>query len=1052
MKLTENAKFTLTKRILAKSTETGEVIEAPEEMIRRVADAVAEAEKRYEDGYQNYAAYRVKFYDMIDNLDFLPNSPTLVNAGRPLGQLSACFVLPVDDDMRSIFDAVGNTALIHQTGGGTGFSFSRLRSKDSLVSSTGGTASGPVSFMQVFNQATEVIKQGGCFTGDTLIATDRGPVPICQLRAGMQVLTKMQDGTLGYVPCTDPFLTRRDVDIREVSFTGGLAVRCTPDHPFMTDIDYNASEYRYKKAIELVKGDRIIGAIRRTSTDLRCEFITVETVTHYGYADVWNVEVPVTHNYCVCQETGKDSYVGVFVSNTRRGANMGILRVDHPDIMDFITCKNDLTSLNNFNLSVAITDEFMNALAKDDSYNLVDPHTKAIVKTVRAKEVWDMIVESAWNTGEPGIVFIDRVNKFNTLKNVIGEIESTNPCVAGWTRITTDKGEVEIRDVVDQEVNVWNGEVFSTVTPRVTGTNQECLIIGLAGYDPIFCTPYHKFITATGARVEAKDLNVGDVLAAWTTPQGTVENTMVSYISNGPILDKVYCFTEPLRHAGMFNGVITGNCGEQPLLPYESCNLGSINLTKFVYRLHKDDKPNFDFDRLREITKLATRFLDDVIDVNKYPLSEIEVRTLGSRKIGLGVMGFADTLLMMGIPYNSNEALDLGYNIMNTIQRTSHSASMELALERGPYPYYVKVDDGHTGIDKRRNNTTTTIAPTGTLSIIAGVSSGIEPVFAYAFYRKVLDDDKLPEVNPILMKELHKRHLDTPEIIDEIITKGSLAHVDGIPEDMKRVFVCSHDITPNWHVKMQAMFQQCVDNAVSKTVNFTHDATREDIDKTYRFAYQLGCKGITVYRDGSRSGQTLNIGKVDEKKPAETEVAVTTDLAPVRSMPRERGELLQGFTRKVRIGCGKLYVTVNHDENGICEVFTTNGKAGGCPSQSEAVARISSLALRSGVPIDEIINQLSGIRCQSCIHREGVNVLSCPDAIAKQLQLAKGLIEGDSEDKPEKVDTITSVGSSAPADEIPLTKDMAVCPNCGVPLEHEGGCVICRSCGASKCG
>ena len=786
MPISENARAVLERRYLIRD-EQGQPTETVEELFHRVADAIAAADARF-DPQADTAATAAAFYQLMTSLDFLPNSPTLMNAGRPLGQLSACFVLPVADSMEDIFDAIKNAALIHKSGGGTGFSFSRLRAKGSTVNSTGGVASGPISFMKVFNAATEAVKQGG----------------------------------------------------------------------------------------------------------------------------------------------------------TRRGANMGILRVDHPDIMEFITCKNDTKEITNFNISVGLTEAFMAAVESGGEYDLVDPASKKITGRLNARAVFESIVDSAWRTGEPGIIFLDRLNRDNPCPGQ-GEIESTNPC------------------------------------------------------------------------------------------------------------------------------------GEQPLLPYEACNLGSINLVNHL----KKTAGGYVLDRekLEKTIRTAVHFLDNVIEVNQYPLPEIDQVTKLTRKIGLGVMGFADMLLYLGIPYNSDEGVAMAREVMELVQTIGHQASEDLAAARGAFPLFAEsiYKDGRP----LRNATVTTIAPTGTLSIIAGVSSGVEPVFAYAYIRNVMDSTHLIETNGILKEALTRRGLYTEELMQAIVEQGTLAHVDGIPEDMKKVFVCAHDVSPIWHVKMQAAFQQYTDNAVSKTVNFPNAATREEVAEVYRLAYELGCKGTTIYRDGSRDEQVLNIGKVNDGKgdktlPDHVEKLLDSNcdstaclLRNGSILPRPRPDVTMGYTEKVKIGCGKLFITVNYDEQGICEVFTNTGRAGGCPSQSEATARLVSIALRSGVDSDEIITQLKGIRCPSCLRQPGVPVTSCPDAIAKAIEKVM---------KAAQKNTIPPCppATHAPAAPVqppirpgvpqgprpPIFPDMTpaeaklakFCPECGSPLEHEGGCVTCRDCGYSKCG
>ncbi len=774
--ITDNAMKVLEKRYLGKD-ENGNVTENVEGMFTRVARAVAEADRLY-DPAADIDATAGEFYELMSNLRFLPNSPTLMNAGRPLGQLSACFVLPVDDSMEAIFEAVKDAALIHKSGGGTGFSFSRLRQKGATVRSTGGVASGPVSFMRVFNVATEAVKQGG----------------------------------------------------------------------------------------------------------------------------------------------------------TRRGANMGILRVDHPDILEFIRCKSDTADIQNFNISVGLTEKFMRAFENDAMYDLVDPKSKTVAGQLSARAVFDEIVDAAWQNGEPGIVFLDRLNRDNVVPSA-GEIESTNPC------------------------------------------------------------------------------------------------------------------------------------GEQPLLPYESCNLGSIDLVSMLKK--EDGAYAFDFDLLETTVRQAVHFLDNVIDVNNYPLEQIADMTRSTRKIGLGVMGFADALLALGIPYNSEEGIAFAERLMSFVEETGHAASTELAKARGAFPLFPEstLKDG----DPVRNATVTTIAPTGTLSIIASCSSGVEPVFAYVYVRNVMDGTQMVEVNPLLMEKLHSLGLDDDELLKRIAAEGTIQHFVEIPEDVRRVFVCAHDITPEDHTRMQAAFQRHTDNAVSKTVNFPNNATREDVRSVYLLAYQEGLKGVTIYRDGSRTGQVLNIGKVNDGKSA----AATDDLELPENYgkiePRPRPLVTRGFTEKMNIGCGTLYVTVNYDENGICEVFTSTGKAGGCPSQSEATARLTSIALRSGISINEVYDQLKGIRCPSTIRQKNMSCTSCPDAIARVLmKVSKFIDDGAEYNKPEaqaktKETPTQKKQKNTSSSDVPFipketveepasAADIHVCPECGSRVEHEGGCVICRSCGYSKCG
>lgn len=772
MNLTENAIKVLEKRYLSKD-ENGALLEDPNGMFMRVAKTVALADKDFVSS-KELKEIEQEFYEMMLNLEFLPNSPTLMNAGRPLGQLSACFVLPIEDTMEGIFEAIKNAALIHKSGGGTGFSFSRIRQKGATVNSTGGVASGPVSFMKVFNAATEAVKQGG----------------------------------------------------------------------------------------------------------------------------------------------------------TRRGANMGILRIDHPDILEFISCKKDNADITNFNISVGITEKFMSAVETAGDYDLIDPHSGKIVGKLNAKYVFDLIVEMAWKNGEPGIIFLDRLNKDNVTPQ-LGEIESTNPC------------------------------------------------------------------------------------------------------------------------------------GEQPLLPFEACNLGSINLSVMIK--NTDGTPEVDYDKLGTTVRKAVHFLDNVIDVNKYPLPEIDEMTRGTRKIGLGVMGWADMLCKLNIAYNSQKAIILAEKVMHFIQEESKKASIELADKKGVFPYYDKSIYKELGI-KVRNATTTTIAPTGTLSIIAGVSSGIEPLFAISYIRNVMDNDELIEVNPLFKQIAVIDGFYSDELMRRIANKGTIHGFPEIPKSVQSVFVTSHDISPQWHVKMQASFQKYTDNAVSKTVNLRNEATQEDVSEVFLQAYKTYCKGVTIYRDGSRDLQVLNIGKVKGKEQESN--SEQKDKMPVNNIvPRQRPEIATGFTEKVKIGCGNLYVTVNYDENGICEVFTNTGRAGGCPSQSEATARLVSIALRSGIDYKYIVEQLKGIRCPSTIRQKGLKVMSCPDAIGRLIEKVAKIQNGSniasaelsiSEDQKFKGPTAKVYSNAEEStweeDKISDLEFQSTCPECGKPVEHEGGCMVCRNCGFSKCG
>jgi len=730
--LTKNAITVLERRYLKRDKE-GKILETPVQMFHRVADTIASADNKF-DEKADTAIIADEFFRMMSLLEFLPNSPTLMNAGRELGQLSACFVLPVGDSMEEIFDAVKFTALIHKSGGGTGFSFSRLRPANDVVLTTKGISSGPISFMRVFDVATETIKQGG----------------------------------------------------------------------------------------------------------------------------------------------------------TRRGANMGILRIDHPDIMDFIMCKSDKKQLNNFNISVGLTEAFMQAVEKDENYDLINPRDGQVSGTLNARKVFNRIITQAWENGEPGIVFLDRLNRDNPTPH-IGSIESTNPC------------------------------------------------------------------------------------------------------------------------------------GEQPLLPYESCNLGSINLSKMV------QGSQIDWKRLKEVVYLAVHFLDNVVEINNYPLPQIAAMTMGNRKIGLGVMGWADMLIQMGIPYDTEEAIELAGKVMVFINDQGHTASQALAKTRGVFPNFKGSLYDKKGAPQIRNATVTTIAPTGTISIMANASSGVEPLFAVSYVRQVMDNDILVEVHPLFEAIAKERGFYSPELMQKIAEHGTLKDLQEIPEDIRNLFVTAHDISPDVHIRMQAAFQKHTDNAVSKTVNFSNGATVQDVARVYELAYKLDCKGVTIYRDGSRDQQVLSVAK--KEQPA-TPAAPDKDKSTSK---RERPKVLKGWTYQMQTGCGPLYITVNEDNTGLFELFTTMGKAGGCAaSQSEAIGRMVSLAWRSGLQARQVIKQLQGISCHSPSGFGENKVLSCADAVAKAIQAHMSANGG----KVQHAKRVFLKGA---------------CPDCGGIVEHEGGCAVCRLCGYSEC-
>ncbi len=772
--LTENAKVVLDRRYLSKDRE-GNILEDPDGMFRRVARNLSQADLNYGATEEQRQATEDEFYEMMWRLECLPNSPTLMNAGRELQQLSACFVLPIDDALDSIFDKVKQTALIHKSGGGTGFSFTRLRPAGDVVGSTGGIASGPVSFIRAFDTATDVVKQGG----------------------------------------------------------------------------------------------------------------------------------------------------------TRRGANMGILNVDHPDIRTFIQSKEDGQNLNNFNISIGITGDFMERVKSGEDYDLVNPRTGVVVRQENAREIFELAVEMAWKTGDPGLIFLDLINHYNPNPQ-LGTIESTNPC------------------------------------------------------------------------------------------------------------------------------------GEQPLLPFESCNLASVNLARMVR--YQDGDVTMDWDRLASVVRTTVHLLDNVIDMNNYPIKEIEEMSKTTRRIGLGVMGFSDLLIEMGIQYDSEEGLELAEQVMARVNHETASASSELSHIRGTFPAWAGSTystPGPFGEPRpMRNSAPTTIAPTGTISIIAGTSSGIEPLFALSYVRNVMDNTRLVEVNPYFEAVARREGFYSEALMEQLAETGSLETLD-VPDWVKGVFRTSHDISPEWHVRMQAAFQKYTDNSVSKTINFPHNATTDDVANAYTMAYDLGCKGITVYRDGSKSGQVLSTGATGKQDESDSGAALAELLGTGQSgyqTPRRRPQSIRGVTERVRTGHGNMYVTINFDEEGTpFEVFGNLGKAGGCDSaQLEAISRLVSLALRSGLDPKIVIEQLRGITCCPAWD-DGTLVRSGPDAVALAMERhtsEAAALPIQSGENGVQVKLLAEGGNgngngngSKGSGYFQARK----CPECNTPVIYQEGCLMCVSCGWNKC-
>ena len=816
-RLTENALTVLSKRYLKKNEDL-EPIESPTDMFWRVARVIASVDANYGVSPSHVMESARAFYEMMAFGQFEPNSPTLMNAGRPLGQLSACFVLPVPDSLNGIYETLRDMALIHQSGGGTGFGFSRLRPMGDVVKSSMGVASGPVSFMEVYDASTEAVKQGG----------------------------------------------------------------------------------------------------------------------------------------------------------TRRGANMGILRVDHPDILGFIDCKEDKNKITNFNISVAITEEFMGALGRGEKYDLKNPRSGEPISQLDAREVFDKIVYGAWRNGEPGVFFIDEANRYNPVPHM-GSYEATNPC------------------------------------------------------------------------------------------------------------------------------------GEQPLLAYDVCNLGSVNVGAFV------EDGRIDWDGLRTAVHRSTHFLDNVIDANQYPLPAIEDLSTNIRRIGLGIMGWADMLVRLGEPYGSPRSIELGKELMRFIDEESKVESERLARERGVFPQWEQSiwgSDEKAARDERgarirprrrlRNCNLTTVAPTGTISIIAGCASGIEPLFAVAFMRNQAGA-LMPDVNPEFVRMAEEQGWYSEDLMRRIADEGHI-HFDEVPEDVQKVFVTAHDVTPEQHIRMQAAFQANTDSAISKTCNFPNEATQEDVREIFALAYQLRCKGVTVYRDGSRDAQVLSTGKTardvvaaangdgleligdnelaqeligalgriaeleEELEGREDQIAALEGGMMKQPAVRSRPTMLRGVTRKIDSPLGDMYVTINEDEEARAfEVFVALGKAGGpAMADAEAIGRLISLALRSGISMRAIHKQLRGISSDRAVGFGPNKVLSSPDAIAqvieKYLEEKEGIQTTLPILEPGAAKATNGGTQTAAKPEIHRFEEQAAltfigtCPDCGSGLEFAEGCVKCHACGYSECG
>ena len=1353
MKLTKTAEIVLKKRYLLKDDE-GNVIETPEQMLWRVANAIAKAEEFYGGNPDEMAK---KFFKIMDEQLFLPNSPTLMNAGTELNQLSACFVIPIEDSIDGIFKALWDMAKVQKSGGGciNGDSLIFIEHEDGRREilkirelfervSAGRKLKefGNGKYVEVDGLYTYAFDPTSCEFKKAKVTKvwifDVPRFAKYKVRVG-DIEIRTSDWHPFFVLTEDFRLVTKRADELEA---GDLVIRAdSSDILFASDggllllqeselkLNYDAFIRLLKPLIvrEIPNGSEIVlkdgsiislgqwkirGRILRfkllnilrkaeglADNELREKLAKVrrlielveevkEIVKIYSDEPFYDLSVEHYENYLagtkngfiVVHNTGFSfsrlrpkgdivrstkgvasgpvSFMKIFDCATeqikqggkRRGANMGVLSVHHPDIEEFIKAKWEEGVLRNFNISVAITDDFMEALKNDDKIGLINPRTGKVVRKVPAKKIFDLIVEGAWRNGEPGMIFIDTINRYNPTPHV-GKIEATNPCVTADTWIMTSEGPRQVKDLIGKKfVAVVNGrkyesdgffftgikKVYRLKTKegfelRLTGNHpilkvkrmtrylletewvkacdlkpgdkivlndhrefegwdgrygeKEGYLIGLLlgtitkkkailsvygddrgarsiremAYQYACSFPHRKdfkgwikrrneyrlstaYITKLARRLmpngnaitpeiekASKDFYIGFLRGLFDAdgsvqgsqekgisirlPQSDLEilkavqrmllrlgiyskiyknmrkagkqkhpdgkdglkeydikaqhelvisnedvfefykkigfgdvekaeklEKLISSYKRKPNKTRFVATVESIEfegyeevydahvkeiHAFDANGFVVHNCGELPLLPYESCNLGSINVSKFV------KGKDIDWDWLRDVVWLAVRFLDDVIDINSYPIPEIEKMTKANRKIGLGVMGWADLLFKLKIPYDSEEALQLAERLMSFIQSESHKASQALAKERGVFPNW-KGSVWEKKSIKMRNATTTSIAPTGTISIIAGCSSGIEPVYALAYKRThVLNGEEFFEINQVFEETLKKMGLYSDELIAKIADEGSIQGMKELPEEIRRVFKCALDIHWSWHVRMQATFQKYVDNAVAKTVNLPNHATREDVAKVFLMAYELGCKGVTVYRDGSREEQVLVTKKIERLRRY--------------IEPRPRPKITSGKTIRIRTGCGSLFVTINEDEYGLAEVFVHLGKSGSCfASQTEAIGRLISIALRSGVSPEAIIDQLRGIRCPAVGFDEGEMVTSCADGIAKALER---YLKGNAK----KVKPLTEFKEFREIKE-ERRRFGNPCPECGNILEYLEGCETCRVCGYTRCG
>ena len=1109
--LTENGRRVLERRYLIRD-EKGRATEKPDQLFRRVARNVAEADLRY-DPKADVEAVTEEFYGLMSRLEFMPNSPTLMNAGRALQQLSACYVVPIEDSMESIFKAVRDAAIIHKSGGGTGFSFSKLRPKNDVVSTTYGLSSGPVSFMRVFDAATDAVNQGGFRRG-----------------ANMAIMEYTHPDILGFIGC------KRSND-RITNFNISVGI----DEQFMRmvadDDSYSTINPRNGDPVATVRAREVFEAI-------------VDNAWHNGdpgivFLDRINRDNPTpalgrieSTNPCVAGDTwvmtpdGARQVLDVvgkpvpllLNGEFQEAAGTGFFETGVKTVLDLVTDRGYRIKLTADHPVRVVT-----RLTRDNVYADWKPAGQlkagdAIVLTNnRDLESWPgagtfeegyllglLVGDGTVKRDESVISVWGHGGGPESVRELATACAMTLPHRAdfqGFQREVEGRGEfrLKLRAAHDLAAEYAVSPGHKRVTPQiehtgsefhrgflrglfdadgsVQGTQRKGVSIRLAQSDletlqavqrmlhrfGILSTLYEerrpegrrRFPDGKGGTAEYQVRSQHELVISEDNVAAFAERVGFGSVETQELLlgriaeyrrsmnrerfiaqvarledvgkQKVYDVQIPGTNAFDANGLHVHNCGEQPLLAYEACNLGSINLARFV------DETGIIWERLREAVRMAVRFLDNVIDQSRFPLPEITTMVHGNRKIGLGIMGWADLLISLGVPYDSQEAIDLAGQLMRFVRDEGHRASQDLAEERGAFPNFKGSIYDRPDARPMRNATVTTIAPTGSISIIAGCSSGIEPLFAVSFVRNVMDNTELLEVNPAFERVARERGFHSEKLMQRTAHEGSVAHIDEVPDDVRRVFVTAHDISPEWHLRMQAAFQRYTDNAVSKTVNFPREATRDDVRRVFALAHELGCKGVTIYRDGSREQQVLSTGKTAQGASTKTDESggygsgAGAQARPPRPVHKRRPLILNGKTIRMETGCGSLYVTVNEDDEGVFEVFNTMGKAGGCAaSQCEAIGRLISLAWRSDVDVERVVKQLRGIHCQKPFGFGDNRVNSCADAIGRAIQIF-----------------LKQNGSRVA--EVRTARNGEACPACGGAVEHEGGCTACRDCGYSDC-